>query len=302
MRTLTFMFKLLPLLLVVLLSCKTTSTHEASASPTTTVSQREPDQTPTRPDMQQIDPSVDPIARAKANATTALERLPACLPGAAEGTLEIRATICTEMACKAACCNGCSFDATFANSTRFTTEQLTALLMSGTAPGKDCEVAAWREVFMNRLLGLVTDAKGTATGFCRPVPHTEKTPLERSRLVAVIEQLPACVPAKMQGYRFGALTFEAAMCTRMFCKSACCNGCSSRVQFTEKGQAPVTVTSESVIQLLARGDLAPTKDCDITAWADVLAGYEFGVAVPQGTQKALAGAPVQGLCLKGPTK
>jgi hypothetical protein len=125
------MTRLLPLLLLVV-ACATPNTSESSAQP----------------------------QQAKAAVTEALAKLPACAAGAAVGQLVVAPHICTEKLCKAACCNGCTWKATFTTASGAQPVDRARVLEALHLPEQalDCEVAAWNEALTGQSLALDSTA------------------------------------------------------------------------------------------------------------------------------------------------
>jgi hypothetical protein len=89
-----------------------------------------------------------PLVKGPVNPTRdRLEALPRCAPGAEPGVLTVRATTCTRMHCQEACCNQCSWEASFEKNGKpspVEAAQVEALL-GVTGSALDCEIAAWGE-------------------------------------------------------------------------------------------------------------------------------------------------------------
>ena len=99
-------------------------------------------------------PSKDKAALAQVRA--ALAALPRCEPGANVGALPVRATICTKMFCDEACCNQCSWAATFESKSGAVPAdpaRVQQLLHVGEG-AMDCEIAAWAEALKGQSLSL----------------------------------------------------------------------------------------------------------------------------------------------------
>jgi hypothetical protein len=92
-----------------------------------------------------------------------------------------------------------------------------------------------------------------------------------AQLRAVLEALPTCEA----GAQAGMLSVAATTCTKMFCGKACCNQCSWSAQFEGKSAVKVPVENARVRELLKVSDGA--LDCEIGAWAKVLAGVSMAV-------------------------
>ena len=81
-----------------------------------------------------------------AEKTSRLGVLPKCEAGADVGLLTVKATLCTKKHCQTACCNQCSWSATFENMSaqRVPAEQARVQKLLGVAESAlDCEIAAW---------------------------------------------------------------------------------------------------------------------------------------------------------------
>lgn len=75
-----------------------------------------------------------------------LESLPKCEAGAEVGLLVPRATVCTKKHCETACCNQCSWSATFTtkNGEAVPAEVARVQALLGVPESAlDCEIAAW---------------------------------------------------------------------------------------------------------------------------------------------------------------
>lgn len=89
-----------------------------------------------------------PLTKGPVNPTRArLEALPTCAPGAEVGVLTVRPTICTKMHCQEACCNQCSWEASFEKNGQPSPVEAARVeaLLGVTASALDCEIAAWGE-------------------------------------------------------------------------------------------------------------------------------------------------------------
>lgn len=116
--------------------------------------------TTTTEEQKTIDPSQERIERAKTDFEQAFQALPPCAAGAEVGLLELVGT-CTEMFCKAECCNGCSWTATLQtkNGVKQPVDaaRVSQVLKLKDNP-KDCELKLWRAELAKRSLAL----EGTA--------------------------------------------------------------------------------------------------------------------------------------------
>lgn len=76
-----------------------------------------------------------------------LEALPRCDAGADVGVLTVRAAMCTKMSCQEACCNRCSWAATFERQGQREAADAArvAALLGVTESALDCEIASWSE-------------------------------------------------------------------------------------------------------------------------------------------------------------
>lgn len=104
-------------------------------------------------------PSKDQAALAQVRA--ALQALPRCEAGAKVGALSVRATICTKMFCGEACCNQCSWAATFESKSGQAQPVDPAQvkeLLHVTAGALDCEIAAWAQALQGQSLSLEAPA------------------------------------------------------------------------------------------------------------------------------------------------
>lgn len=103
--------------------------------------------------------SKDQAALAKVR--EALAALPRCEPGANVGALALRPTICTKMFCDEACCNQCSWAATFTGKSGQPQPVEPARvqeLLHVTEGALDCEIAAWATALQGQSISL--DAPG----------------------------------------------------------------------------------------------------------------------------------------------
>lgn len=89
--------------------------------------------------------------------TEQLSTLPRCAPGTSVGQLTLAPAACTRMACPEACCNQCTWTASFVStngvSTAVAPGQVATVLHVGER-ALECEVAAWNGVLQGRDLGL----------------------------------------------------------------------------------------------------------------------------------------------------
>lgn len=85
--------------------------------------------------------------------SAALEKLPACAPGADVGVIKVKATACTRKFCQDPCCNQCSYAATFENKSGqpvpLAAERLKELLALPVG-GLDCEIAGWNQTLSSQ--------------------------------------------------------------------------------------------------------------------------------------------------------
>ena len=90
--------------------------------------------------------SADPEAAAVERVTKALAALPACSAGADVGRLVPKATMCTRMFCRTACCNQCSWSASYEtmSGAREASVADVQRLLGVPESALDCEIAAWR--------------------------------------------------------------------------------------------------------------------------------------------------------------
>lgn len=89
-----------------------------------------------------------PLMKGPVNPTRdRLDALPRCAAGAAVGVLTVRATTCTKMHCQEACCNHCSWEASFEKNGQPAAVEAARVeaLLGVTASALDCEIAAWGE-------------------------------------------------------------------------------------------------------------------------------------------------------------
>ena len=287
---------------LLILSCKTA---EPSTDHLTTRAEPGLNSPVTKTEYRTIDPSVDVMANARSRAEAIVAKLRTCPVGTPIGMMSMNATICTEKRCNAECCNGCDYTAKFVpvagDAKVLTSGQLRKIIFDSEEIGMDCQVKAFAEVLKARQFGLVTNAQGEPASICVP-PATPaalvNSPLGREAIDAAIQKLPSCLVVKMQGLHFGKLNLEAGMCTKMFCKQACCNGCSWKATFTEADAPPVGILNDSLEKFLVNGDAAPSKDCDIAAWSTALKDYEFGIALPPTGKERSTAPSAQGMCLK----
>jgi curli biogenesis system outer membrane secretion channel CsgG len=101
-------------------------------------------------------PSADPRAAAHAQVTQALAGLPSCQPGAEVGALKVKATTCTRMFCSSACCNRCSWSASWESMSgaRDASVQEVQRLLKVSDSALDCEVAAWAQALDGQSVAL----------------------------------------------------------------------------------------------------------------------------------------------------
>jgi hypothetical protein len=100
-------------------------------------------------------------ATATSELRAVLDALPKCEAGAEAGRVHVAATTCTKLYCGKACCNTCSWAATFEgkNGTPVPLDVETARALLKLKDGAlDCEVAAWAQV----LDGVSMAVEGTA--------------------------------------------------------------------------------------------------------------------------------------------
>jgi len=98
-----------------------------------------------------------PADAAKAKVKSALAALPACTEGAQAGVLTVAPTTCTKKYCGTACCNQCSWAATFEGKNGQKTPADAAKVQAALTVGEgglDCEVAAWGEALSGTSLAL----------------------------------------------------------------------------------------------------------------------------------------------------
>jgi hypothetical protein len=102
-----------------------------------------------------VAPTGKPSLRAK------LEALPRCEAGANVGALTVTAHICTKKHCESACCNACSWRATFEGKngqpTPVDAAQVQSLL-GVTESALDCEIAGWADALGGQSLSLEAPA------------------------------------------------------------------------------------------------------------------------------------------------
>lgn len=98
-------------------------------------------------------PKEAPVRGVKA----ALQKLPACQAGADVGLLQVKPTLCTKMFCEAACCNQCSWAATFENKSGQPVPVPPARVQEWLGVPQsalDCEVAQWNEALTGQSVSL----------------------------------------------------------------------------------------------------------------------------------------------------
>lgn len=85
-----------------------------------------------------------------------LDALPRCQPGAEVGLLEVRATLCTRKHCQEACCNQCSWAATFQamSGSRPADQAQVQELLGLPESALDCEIAAWATALASQSISL----------------------------------------------------------------------------------------------------------------------------------------------------
>ncbi len=75
-----------------------------------------------------------------------LDALPRCEAGADVGLISVKANMCTKKHCQTACCNQCSWSATFENKSAQPVpvdQARLQKLLGVTESALDCEIAAW---------------------------------------------------------------------------------------------------------------------------------------------------------------
>ncbi len=92
---------------------------------------------------------------------------------------------------------------------------------------------------------------------------------------ATLEALPRCEA----GAEVGELTLRPNICTKKFCREACCNQCSWTAVFQTKNAVPVPVGPARVQALLGLSESA--LDCELAAWSEALAGQSVSVDPPR---------------------
>lgn len=88
---------------------------------------------------------------------TKLDALPRCEAGANAGALMVKANICTKMHCEQACCNQCSWTATFEgkNGQPVTADPAQVQALLGlTESALDCELAGWADALKGQSLAV----------------------------------------------------------------------------------------------------------------------------------------------------
>lgn len=86
-----------------------------------------------------------------------LEALPRCEAGAEVGALGVRASLCTKKHCQEACCNQCSWAATFVTKNGQPVPADAArvqALLGVTESALDCEIVAWGEALAGQSLAI----------------------------------------------------------------------------------------------------------------------------------------------------
>lgn len=102
-------------------------------------------------------PKSAPVSAPKSGLQAALERLPACQAGADVGRLTVKATVCTKMFCDEACCNQCSWAATFENkSAQPVPVPLGRVqeLLGVPESALDCEIVSWNQTLAGQSVSL----------------------------------------------------------------------------------------------------------------------------------------------------
>lgn len=82
----------------------------------------------------------------KVSLQSRIDALPKCADGADVGLITVKASLCTKKHCEAACCNQCSWVATFENKSAqpVPVDQARVQDLLGLAASAlDCEIAAW---------------------------------------------------------------------------------------------------------------------------------------------------------------
>lgn len=102
--------------------------------------------------------AADPQGAAVERVTKALAALPACAAGADVGRLVPKATMCTRMFCRTACCNTCGWSASYEtmSGAREASVADVQRLLGLPESALDCEIAAWRDALSAQ--SLVLDA------------------------------------------------------------------------------------------------------------------------------------------------
>ena len=97
-----------------------------------------------------------PVRPSRSPLQARLDALPRCQPGAEVGLLTLRASLCTKKHCQEACCNQCSWAATFeAMSGPQTADQSQVQALLGLPDSAlDCEIVAWAAALADQSISL----------------------------------------------------------------------------------------------------------------------------------------------------
>lgn len=97
-----------------------------------------------------------PQDAAGAQVKSALERLPRCAPGAEAGALSLQPAACTKKFCHAACCNQCTWSATFdgMSGARPADKARVQAALGISESALDCEIAAWSQALAGQSVAL----------------------------------------------------------------------------------------------------------------------------------------------------
>lgn len=126
---------------------------------------------------------------------------------------------------------------------------------------------------MKRWLGVVFVLAGCATTGETPARAADPEGAAVERVTKALAALPACGA----GSDVGRLVPKPTMCTRMFCRTACCNQCSwSATYETMSGSREASVAD--VQRLLGVEESA--LDCEIAAWRNALATQSVVLDAP----------------------
>jgi hypothetical protein len=109
---------------------------------------------------------------------------------------------------------------------------------------------------------------------CATTPSGGPGADSKPTIQTTLDALPRC----SSGADVGLLIPKATMCTRKHCQEKCCNKCSWAATFETKNGQPVLADPAKVQALLGVPDSA--LDCEIAAWAEILASQSVALEPP----------------------